>query len=267
VLPDTHARRHSFDRNASSYAAARPPYPDLVYRLLTSHCGLGPGSRVLELGPGTGQATAELLARGADVVAVEPGHRLAAILAERLGNERLTVVVDDFESAELPAGPYHLAVAATAFHWLDPSVALPKLARLLAPDGWLIVWWTVFGDPDRPTSFRTLLNPLYQRYLPHERRTPASRPGPLQTASWTAELQRDGWFGRVDADLIRWTHRLTATDARNLWGSFPNVNELDAARREAFLNELAGIVERLGGAVDDPYVTALYRTRPAPPAR
>lgn len=264
--PDPQLRRWSFDRRAGAYATARPPYPDRVYQILTGHCGLGPGARVLEIGAGTGQATAELLAGGAEVVAVEPGNRLAAVLRDRHASDRLSVVVADFEAADLPAGRFDLAVSATAFHWVDPEVALPKLATLLVPGGWLVVWWTVFGDPDRPTRFRARLDALYDRHLPQERRTGSTRFGPLRTDSWRAALERGGWFGPVEVELIRWTHRLTGAGARNLWGSFPNVNELGPTRREAFLRELTGIVNELGGVVDDPFVTAVYRTQPRPAA-
>ena len=52
--------------------------------------------RVLEIGPGLGVLTEELLARGAEVVAVEKDPVLAARLKESLGNpERLTVVAGD----------------------------------------------------------------------------------------------------------------------------------------------------------------------------
>ena len=37
--------------------AARPGYPDALFDLLSARCGLGSAARVLELGPGTGQAT------------------------------------------------------------------------------------------------------------------------------------------------------------------------------------------------------------------
>jgi len=64
------ARRLRFDRDPLGYQRARPPYPAEVFEILVREFGLGPGCRVLEIGAGTGQATGELLARGADVVAV-----------------------------------------------------------------------------------------------------------------------------------------------------------------------------------------------------
>jgi 16S rRNA (adenine1518-N6/adenine1519-N6)-dimethyltransferase len=57
---------------------------------------LRPGARVLEVGPGLGVVTAELLARGAEVVAVEKDHRLVAWLRESMGGEaRLTLLAGD----------------------------------------------------------------------------------------------------------------------------------------------------------------------------
>ena len=39
-------------------------YPDRLYAILERVCGLGSETTVLEVGPGTGQASRELLARG-----------------------------------------------------------------------------------------------------------------------------------------------------------------------------------------------------------
>ena len=75
-------RRHSFDEDPDNYQAARPDYPARVYAVLADRCGLRPGVRVLEIGPGTGQVTRRLAAEGASVVAVELGPALAARLRE-----------------------------------------------------------------------------------------------------------------------------------------------------------------------------------------
>ena len=71
---------YTFDEIPNDYDA-RPDYPPEVFELLVEHAELGPGTRVLEIGPGTGQATLPMLALGAHVTAVEPGARLARRLA------------------------------------------------------------------------------------------------------------------------------------------------------------------------------------------
>ena len=70
--------------------------------MLEERCGLGEGTAVVEIGPGTGQATAELLRRGAHVHAVEPGPGLARhLLAQHVG-EPLEVTVSSFEDVRAP---------------------------------------------------------------------------------------------------------------------------------------------------------------------
>ncbi|TSC86988.1 MAG: 16S rRNA (adenine1518-N6/adenine1519-N6)-dimethyltransferase [Parcubacteria group bacterium Gr01-1014_8] len=73
---------------------------------------------VLEIGPGTGALTGELLRRGARIVAVEKDEALAHILGttfkNSLANGALTIVVDDIrnvtpESLQLSEGQYILA--------------------------------------------------------------------------------------------------------------------------------------------------------------
>jgi 16S rRNA (adenine1518-N6/adenine1519-N6)-dimethyltransferase len=55
-----------------------------LIRKLVDASGVGPGDPVLEIGPGTGTLTEELLARGCEVIAVELDRGLAELLRERL---------------------------------------------------------------------------------------------------------------------------------------------------------------------------------------
>src|SRR4051812_38665382 len=67
-----------------------------LVRLVADAGGIAPGDLVVEVGPGTGTLTDELLARGAELVAVEIDRDLAGLLRERLdGNERFTLIEGD----------------------------------------------------------------------------------------------------------------------------------------------------------------------------
>lgn len=121
----------------------RPPYSEEVYRLLQ---GLlpGPGSRVLDIGAGTGKIARELAARGFEVDALDPS---AEMIREGRGlpggkDPRLHWIEGRIEEAEL-TGDYLLAVAAASFHWLDADGVLPRLHGLLRSGGLLAV---VDGD-------------------------------------------------------------------------------------------------------------------------
>lgn len=248
----------SFNAAASTYHRGRPPYPQEVFDILASRCGMRPGVRVLDIGAGNGLATGPLLAAGAHVVAVEPGADLAAILAATHASDRLDVTIADFETADLPGG-FDLAVAATSLHWLDPATAIGKIAGLVRPGGWLAAWWNEFGDTNRPTAFRDRLDEVYRDLLPAEPGYRSSRSHVLDTDRWRDRLTAGGWFGDVAVDVIEWHQRLTADSARDLWSTFPNIAELAAADRESFLTRLAAIIDNEhGGAVDDPRLTVVY---------
>ncbi|HEY9481679.1 MAG TPA: class I SAM-dependent methyltransferase [Micromonosporaceae bacterium] len=253
------SRRWSFNAHPDDYRDGRPGYPSRVYELLAERCGLTAGTRVIEVGAGAGHATTELVARGANVVAVEPGEALAAILRARCPD--VVVVPGEIETADVPGAPFDLAVAATAWHWVDSARALPRVASLVRPGGWFAVWWNEYGDPTQRTAFRVALDDVYRRYLPDEMHDPTDSPASMRVAEWTERLRRGGYFDRVDAEMIRWSYRLTTDRARRLWATFPNVNELSPADRAGFLDGAGAALDSLGGVVDDPYVTAIYLAR------
>jgi protein-L-isoaspartate O-methyltransferase len=78
---DRQRLRAAFNQAAELYDRARPGYPPALFDDLAERAGIGPGCRVLEIGPGTGQATLPLAERGCQVVAVELGAELAAVPA------------------------------------------------------------------------------------------------------------------------------------------------------------------------------------------
>jgi 2-polyprenyl-3-methyl-5-hydroxy-6-metoxy-1,4-benzoquinol methylase len=61
-----------FGRAVDAYDRGRPRYPDVAVTWLWQALRLAAGSRVVDVGAGTGKLTAALVARGAEVSAVEP---------------------------------------------------------------------------------------------------------------------------------------------------------------------------------------------------
>jgi SAM-dependent methyltransferase len=134
-------RRRSFDDVAALYGRVRPGYPDPVFDDLWELSDLGDAPRVLEIGCGTGQATLPLLRRGASVLAVEIGTSLAELAraATREYGPRVEILTADFDNWTPPMGAFDLAVAATAFHWLDPDTRCRRIALSLRDEACLAV--------------------------------------------------------------------------------------------------------------------------------
>ena len=251
--------RHVFGKAAAVYAAARPDYPDRVYDILRDRCQLGPTSRVLEIGAGSGLATKRLIEAGAHVVAIEPSEALADQLSEQLKMAQgLEVIVSTFEDADLPPSSFDLVASATAFHWLDPEQALPKIATILRPGGWLALWWNVFGDPDRPDPFHDATEPFLRDLAPSPSEGAGGIPYALDVAARTSELERHG-FQDVEHEAERWTLRLDGTQTRRLYETYSNIARLPDSQKESILDEIERIADvEFGGRVERQMVTPIY---------
>ena len=259
-------RRGSFAEEVDAYDGGRPGYPDRVYELLRQRCGLRAGARVLEIGPGTGQATRRLLDAGASITAVELGAELALRLESNLRGRDLRVQVGAFEDMPFEDGSFDLVVAATSFHWLPANERLHRCADVLRTGGALALWWNVFGDPDRADPFQDALTPVLERLAPALLEVPGAGnpttgqpPYALDTAARRAEIDASSRFGPVHHEVIAWTGRHRPDALRALFASFSPWLALPPDQRTRVLDELERLArEDFGGIVERPYLTPVY---------
>ncbi|RKN12008.1 class I SAM-dependent methyltransferase [Streptomyces radicis] len=272
-LPDELRRvslSRTFDEDAELYDRARPGYPPEMYDDLADLAGTRPGSRVLEVGCGTGQATVPLAVRGCLITAVEAGPRMAAVARRNLadaGNDAgnrarggagsgagdgitAEVVTADFESWPLPDEPFDALVSATAFHWIDPAVRVAKAADALRPGGALSVVRTqhVRGGTE---EFFVEVQRCYERFDPDT--PPGLRPpaaADIHGSDHADEVARGGRFGPTV--FRRYEHDLTYTtaDYLDLLRTYSGHRALPGATRDGLLACVAGLIDgRYGGRV------------------
>jgi len=259
-------RRALFGTDVAAYDAGRRGYPDRVYELLRTRCGLGPKSRVVEIGPGTGQATARLLDAGSSVVAVEISDEMASCLRAKFGDRDLDIKVGAFEEIALDTTSFDLVAAATSFHWVPNHTGLQRSADLLRADGWMALWWNFYGDPTRPDPFNDALVPILRQVAPALLDVPGA--GNLSTGvpayaldvnARVSEIEASGRFGPVQHEIISWTGRHGVEEVRAMFASFSPWLALPLEQRTHALDALERLAaEDFNGLVERPYLTPIF---------
>ncbi len=147
---DSGGSRAVFSAKVADYVASRPGYPPALLDRLEALGALPPAARVADIGSGTGLLTADLIARGHEVFAVEPNQAMRAAADARLGGSaRYRSVAGSAEATTLEAGTIDLVTAAQAFHWFAITAARAEFLRILAPAGQVALIWNdrVTDDP------------------------------------------------------------------------------------------------------------------------
>jgi SAM-dependent methyltransferase len=126
-------------RMAAGYAFSRPPvHPRIIDRVRDDLRIESPVSRALDVGCGAGRSTAALEPVARHVVGLEPVRGMLA--HRRAVAPGASFVVARAEKLPLVARSFDLVTAAGALNYVDLDLFLPELARVLAPDGVMVIY-------------------------------------------------------------------------------------------------------------------------------
>jgi SAM-dependent methyltransferase len=263
-VPEHHDRerlRTTFGSVAELYDRARPTYPAAVYDDLAELVGLEPGSRVLEIGPGTGKATEELVRRGYAVTGVELSPELAEVARRNV--PAAEIEVGDFESWEPREAGFDAVTAFAAFHWIAPELRYAKPVRLLRPGGALAVVHGPHVLPEDGDPFFVEVQEDYDAVVPHPDNAP---PGPPEEAEgFTADFRASGEFDSVVERRHLHAITYTADEFVAVLGTFSDNLALPPEQREELFRRIhARISARPRGTVTKHHLLVLsvgYRPR------
>lgn len=260
---DPRRRAASFDGVAELYGRYRRPYPAAVVAHLAASAGLTAGSRVLEIGCGTGQLSVPLAERGVCLLAVEMGGALARIARQRLARfPDARVEVAAFEAWPLPGRPFDAVVCANAFHWLDPAIRVGKSLGALRAGGTLAVVhphhvagpspgffadtnkiyikWGLSDDPDWAPAAAAAVAPVYP------------------------EIEREAGVEKVARHRFEVAQRFTTASYVGLLQTDSLILGLAPEARQGFLDDIAQLVaSRYGGEVWRNFVYEVVAARKA----
>jgi hypothetical protein len=152
--------------------------------------------------------------------------------------------------------------AATAFHWLDPSVRAEKAADALRPGGALAVVEThhVLGGD---TAFFATAQTFYERWSPESASPPADRL--LPAADIPADASDVDGSGRFEPTVWRdyeWDQTYSTEGYLDVLMTYSGHRALPDDRRRALLGAIADLIENgYGGRITKRYLTRLRLAR------
>ena len=215
-------RARSFGAVAADYDRYRPRYPD---QLVDDVVAMLPGRRVLEVGAGTGIATAAFAARGMAMTCVEPDPEMASVLSAKLpADADLSVAVATFEdwSAARPADAprFDGLISGQAWHWTDPETHWTHAGAALRGGGVIALFWNDddFADPRIAPAITAAYGRRGIGIRPiHEEPAPSAEPDDIvirrRPEGWPeAHAELDRIFRDLRTHVYHWTRRMSVVD-------------------------------------------------------
>jgi SAM-dependent methyltransferase len=248
--------RQTFDQVALLYNEIRPRYLDALFSALIKVTGLTPKAKLLEIGPGTGQATKPLAALGYDITGVELGTSLADVARRELRQyPNVRIVSAAFEEIELPAGTFDLVFAATSFHWIKPELRFSKPHQILKYHGYLAIIHTHYISDEKGDVFFETSQPIYDRYdfTDKDRKPSLPKAGEVKPPE-------------MDEGLFHLTHfqgfpvviTYSAREFSKLLNTYSNHLASSKEVRDNFLREIEDLInEKFNGSIDRHFLMTL----------
>jgi SAM-dependent methyltransferase len=247
-------RRDSFDASARLYDRFRPGYPEPLFDDLVRLSGIPAGGRILEIGPGTGQATLPLARRGFSILGLELGTSMARLCRKNLleypNAEILNIPFEDWKPE--PDG-FDIAFSATAFHWIRPKMAHMHCAKALKPHGSLALVWNFLDTPDN--EFYNGLRAIYRRISPQVR---LSLPPDKRIERQSKKIVSSGLFGPVTIIRHPWQKEYTADSYIGLLKTMSDHAILAPEVKREVFRAIRQLIDAHGGSFTRPVVAVLF---------
>jgi len=264
ALHENEVRKNAFGLDAAAYDALRPRYPRALIECVAEHARLGPRSRVLEIGCGTGIATLPFAELGCAIRGLELSEAMAIVARTKLARfPRVVIETARFEDWR-GDGDFDLVFCAQAWHWLSPEARYVKTRTLLGENGSL----AVFANWD--AAVLEEVQPVYRRHGLDE---PHGRAGDEWDETWWPDVARgiedvraaitaSNAYHDIEFHRFPWERTFDAAQYVALLRTMSVCCTLVPELREPFLEDIGVAITDAGGKVTRHYESVLLLARP-----
>jgi len=259
-MEDLQKRAALFDTAATAYEHYRPDYPPALIDDMLRFAEVTSSARLLEVGCGTGKATALVARRGCRVDCVDPGAHLLAIARGSCSAwPGVRFFLGRFEEVSLVPDCYDLLYAAQAFHWTDPALRWTLCRRYVRPGGTVALIYN-YGPLQQAGPEKDLGEELEAITAGAMRRSDHQ----TSVQAWTREMEGSGVFSSVQVRRYSWQRSFTAEQYAGLVGTYSDFMMLPADLQEKVTEAILRIIGASGGRLQHHYESFLFLGSLAP---
>ena len=249
--------RRIFDTIPERFDRYRVRYSHELFAQFIAMAHITEKSSVLELGPGTGQATDPILDTGCDYNAIEIGDNFCRLLRRKYGSRRnFNLIHDDFITFDFGEQRFDAIYSAATIQWIPEDVAFSKTVALLKPGG-ILAMMKLQADYKTPNeALYRRIQQVYDKWF--KPNTPYDRKFVYENVLnyGFVDFRRQDFHGR---------RVLTTDDYINYCGTHSDHLILQEPFKSKFFDGLREAVDEFGGKVvfEDTYVLMTVRKPPA----
>lgn len=230
----------------------RPAYAPEALDALFATLQLPVAAAVCDMGAGVAHLTLELLARGFEVVAVEPNDAMRERGQQRSSHfDKLSWHEGTAEASGQPAEHFSAVTFGSSFNVCDQQLALQESARILKPGGWFVCMW----------NHRDLHDPLQAEI---ENTIRSLLPGygyGRRREDQTEVINSSGLFGEVRQLSGRILHQQSPADCITAWRSHATVQRQAGADFDKVIAAIEQVVTAHLQAAGAELLSIPYDTR------
>ena len=254
-----------FGEVAETYHRYRPEYPSGLFEWILATCQTLTTQLIIDVGCGTGKASAPLVGRGYEILGLEPDPAMAAIAERELQESGLFSIeqytLNDWAGTTRKAD---LVIAGQSWYWTNPETRFERVAAMLKPEGWLCVFWNRPEKREQP--FDSAIDPIYAELAPEFKNKPYPVRLPGSKAAISAEtpaeeIRVSGLFGPVKEFEMAWEVEISTHEHIQNLRTQSDHRMLPPSRLDNLLARVAEQIDLAGGSYLQPFTTHAYAAR------
>ena len=243
----------------ADYEAARPGYPDALFRDILAFSSPTQGTNILEIGAGPGQASEYFTHEGFQLTALEISQEQVDYLEYKYADHpNFRAVCSRFEDFSATDGAFDIVFSATAFHWIAPEVGYPNAYRLLRRGGVLAVFWHLASIIEPQTEMLQQIRAIYRAVAPELDDYLDGDAAEALHQLRLSQIATDHLFQNPVSRVYRWDDVYTTQRYLQLMNSYSDFHSISPGKREAILSQVSDYIESKGGSIVIPQKVRLY---------